>query len=519
MYSTRTNLPLYQIDFTAAYNGKKIGLTKRRITWKFGFADSGSLQSGLIGVDARGQEHEVVIVWSITSGKRQVLLDGHVIHMSTASKNQGKFQFCFQMKGNHMIKLTAHAGPPMNANGIVQRQFDMVFDGLSFFDFPKIYQLGADGNYMEQANLKAFSPPPSSQYVLEKSRSKHYHHSSSSAYRREQQSERESQFSRLKFAQTSSFPLVVSPTSSAANVYQQGWGKEVHEPPAKGNVTPEAKNNAAPIDILSQPQSQSHPWPDTNPSVDTSFQSMFFSQVQNFKSQSQSHPWSDTNPSVNTSFQPNEFSQVQNFELVSSEIMSTYQDCPQDNFIKETTSTGSTKIVTANVPHSSSQTTTRLLTMNPRELETFENDNEQDFEHDKDEIEKAMKKLVNLGDITTAPEEEKPLRLTMTHNEKATVSMNKNKREKNIQSRGIPPKSGTWNDARSSLTELKAITKTNTSNEREVMKPPPVHEFNPALVQAGSLVVYGVSQHGGKCAEQQQYYGQQHQCNHVKVRY
>mmetsp|Transcript_50454 Transcript_50454/g.74840 ORF Transcript_50454/g.74840 Transcript_50454/m.74840 type:complete len:519 (-) Transcript_50454:169-1725(-) len=517
------NPPVYQVDFTTGYNGKKIGLTKRRITWRFGFANFDALQSGLIGVDARGQEHEVVIIWSIISGKRQVLLDGHAIHVSTVSKNQGKFQFDFEMQGNHTIKLTAHAGPPMNSNGIVQRQFDMVLDGLSFFDFSKIYQLGVGRNDMPQANVKKAVPPLSHQYLLESSPSKNNYYSSSSSSSStqcvEQQYENESNPYRPSFAQNSSFPLAVSPTSSAANVYQQGWGKEVHEPPAKGNVTPEAKNNAAPIDILSQPQSQSHPWPDTNPSVDTSFQSMFFSQVQNFKSQSQSHPWSDTNPSVNTSFQPNEFSQVQNFELVSSEIMSTYQDCPQDNFIKETTSTGSTKIVTANVPHSSSQTTTRLLTMNPRELETFENDNEQDFEHDKDEIEKAMKKLVNLGDITTAPEEEKPLRLTMTHNEKATVSMNKNKREKNIQSRGIPPKSGTWNDARSSLTELKAITKTNTSNEREVMKPPPVHEFNPALVQAGSLVVYGVSQHGGKCAEQQQYYGQQHQCNHVKVRY
>jgi len=496
---------VYQVDFTTGYNGKKIGLTKRRITWRFGFANFDALQSGLIGVDARGQEHEVVIIWSIISGKRQVLLDGHAIHVSTVSKNQGKFQFDFEMQGNHTIKLTAHAGPPMNSNGIVQRQFDMVLDGLSFFDFSKIYQLGVGRNDMPQANVKKAVPPLSHQYLLESSPSKNNYYSSSSSSSStqcvEQQYENESNPYRPSFAQNSSFPLAVSPTSSAANIYHQSEKNEVHTPPAKCNATSEAKADlldlasnvqvaslTIPVDILSEPQPQSYNWPGTNASDDTSFQ-------------------------------PNSLSPAQNFQFASSQIMSKYQEPCQHNCIKETTSSDSPKTVTAIAPYSSSQTTTPLLTMNPRDMGPCENYTKQDLEHDVDEINVAMKKLVNLGDITTAPEEEKPFRFTMNHNETNNVSYNKNNDKKNTRSRGIPPKAGTWIGARSSLDELKTTSNANTSNERKVMKPPPVHAINPSLVQEGSLVVYGLLQNGGTCAPQQHYYGQQYQYNHVQLRY
>lgn len=135
--------PVYQIDFTAVASGKRIASSKRRVRWRFGFANADALAAGQTGTDCRGEEHDVTIVWSITSGKRLVLMDGKETHFSSSRNNL--FEFSWTMKGNHVLKIAAHAQPPMSAAPGF-RQYDFFVDGQSFFTFPKVFRLGLAPN-------------------------------------------------------------------------------------------------------------------------------------------------------------------------------------------------------------------------------------------------------------------------------------------------------------------------------------------------------------------------------------
>lgn len=48
------------------------------------------------------------------------------------------------MRGNHVLKVVAHAATPMNAHPAF-RQYDFFVDGMSFFSMPKVYRLGLTG--------------------------------------------------------------------------------------------------------------------------------------------------------------------------------------------------------------------------------------------------------------------------------------------------------------------------------------------------------------------------------------
>ena len=97
---------------------------------RFGYANQQAMSDGLTGTDCRGEEHDVTIVWSITSGKRQISMDGREIHYST--NRAGLLDFNWQTKGNHVIKVTCHAAPPMTAQPGF-RQYDLSVHGQSFF--------------------------------------------------------------------------------------------------------------------------------------------------------------------------------------------------------------------------------------------------------------------------------------------------------------------------------------------------------------------------------------------------
>ena len=122
---------------------------------RFGFANPEALANGETGTACRGEEHDVTIVWSITSGKRLVLADGQEVHYSNSRNNV--FDFSWTMRGNHVLKITAHASPPMSAEPGF-RQYDFYVDGQSFFTFPKVYRLGLSAND-PRAVASPHSPP------------------------------------------------------------------------------------------------------------------------------------------------------------------------------------------------------------------------------------------------------------------------------------------------------------------------------------------------------------------------
>ena len=97
----------------------------------------------------------MTIVWSITSGKRLVLADGQEVHYSNSRNNV--FDFSWTMRGNHVLKVVAHASPPISATPGF-RQYDFFVDGQSFFSFPKVFRLGLAPND-PRAMASPHSPP------------------------------------------------------------------------------------------------------------------------------------------------------------------------------------------------------------------------------------------------------------------------------------------------------------------------------------------------------------------------
>lgn len=140
--SREVRSPVYQIDFTAVDAGKRVASSKRRIRWRFGFTNQDALASGETGTACRGEEHDITLIWSLTSGKRLVLADGQEVHYSN-SRSQ-IFDFSWTMRGNHVLKVVAHSTTPMNAHPNF-RQYDFFVDGMSFFSMPKVYRLGLTG--------------------------------------------------------------------------------------------------------------------------------------------------------------------------------------------------------------------------------------------------------------------------------------------------------------------------------------------------------------------------------------
>jgi hypothetical protein len=139
------NSPVYQIDFTSVDCGKRVASSKRRIRWRFGFTNQDALAAGETGTACRGEEHDITLVWSITSGKRLLLADGQEVHYSNSRAHI--FDFTWTMRGNHVLKVIAHSAPPIGAaaNGNF-RQYDFYVDGQSFFNMPKVYRLGLTGS-------------------------------------------------------------------------------------------------------------------------------------------------------------------------------------------------------------------------------------------------------------------------------------------------------------------------------------------------------------------------------------
>ena len=130
----------YQVDCIKKSSGKQIAKTKRHICWKFGFADEGALSSGCQGSQCRGREHEINFIWSIASGKRSIVFDGETVHFSVRPRDK-KFQYSWTIQSGHVVTIVAYALPAFRAKPH-RRQFDLVLDGTSFYDFPKIFELG-----------------------------------------------------------------------------------------------------------------------------------------------------------------------------------------------------------------------------------------------------------------------------------------------------------------------------------------------------------------------------------------
>jgi len=162
LYDHRLNPP-YLVDYTSVLSGKRVAATKRRVRFRFGFSNKLALASGATGMECRGCEHDVTLVWSHTSGKRLVVADGKEVHFSVGKPTQGKFEHAWSMRGGHTLKLVAHASPPLKAPQPEWKQFDLQLDGMSVFDMPRIYELGTKAGGMSKLAIVSRNSRPDHQ--------------------------------------------------------------------------------------------------------------------------------------------------------------------------------------------------------------------------------------------------------------------------------------------------------------------------------------------------------------------
>lgn len=132
----------YQVDYVAVNCGRIIAASKRRIRFKFGYTNQEALDSGKTGQEARGSEHEIAIIWSLSSGKQAIAFDQHEVYFDVG--DQTKISHTFTDQRGHTIRVIAHAAN-MSAKSVPDpdwQQYDIIVNGVSFFRMPKIFEIG-----------------------------------------------------------------------------------------------------------------------------------------------------------------------------------------------------------------------------------------------------------------------------------------------------------------------------------------------------------------------------------------
>ena len=471
-YDMRAN-PVYQVDCQIAANGKRIAATKRRVRFRFGFSNAESIAMGLTGTECRGEEHEVVMVWSLTSGKQFVLADGVEVYFQT-SRWSDRLECSWTMKGGHEVKVLAYAAPPLFATPGF-RQYDMFIDGLSFWEMPKIFQLGKTravvpsrarsnqvyNNYSVEP-VAHFSRPPEQGF-----------HSSAPFLQAEQKPSIESE--PVPARRANSLPKdmlsvaahdlldaspsaedyldntsILSPTSvmimdeftpvpyqpkPVQNSFQEQTNQIMsrYSPPAQNNALPALANE-------SHTNRQHHPHVETN-----------------FGSYAPQQAMVTPDSYYGAFVTPTYGNGLQQFQY--EHVGAQYRETP-----------------VIQTPPTPAFTSPSALSMEPLKIEDLDNSPDED----KSPMEKILKDLVNFDDIS------KPKETPEARKAKEQKEANKPARSK-----PLPPSKGEWYvGSNAPLGEIQAH-KSPQKPTKEVMR---VHAFDPQAVHAGMMVVYGAPQ-------------------------
>lgn len=178
----------YQVDFTVESKGRHFDFSKRKLIWKFGFAhppavfphlfdaeenfigDTSENSGSIIpypanpkkGVECRGREHEIILSWSLLTGKAHLYVNSREIYRHQPIKDEifnpfgASFHRGFDLpesefNGAHRIDIRCYARTPLGAKNMVVdsnggkfRQYDLSVDGLSYFSMPAMFELGTD---------------------------------------------------------------------------------------------------------------------------------------------------------------------------------------------------------------------------------------------------------------------------------------------------------------------------------------------------------------------------------------
>mmetsp|Transcript_5595 Transcript_5595/g.12273 ORF Transcript_5595/g.12273 Transcript_5595/m.12273 type:complete len:582 (-) Transcript_5595:856-2601(-) len=143
----------YQVEFRVHNQGKQVSSTKRIIYFRYGFANEKALSQGATGTECRGKEHDIVITWSITGGKRAISMDGREIQYSAgkranASRRADILEASWRMS-DHTYELRCYAYKPAAGSPEKRnprwKQYSLIIDGREYFELPQIFDLGWKG--------------------------------------------------------------------------------------------------------------------------------------------------------------------------------------------------------------------------------------------------------------------------------------------------------------------------------------------------------------------------------------
>jgi hypothetical protein len=152
----------YQIDYASANCGRIVPMSKRRIRFKFGYTNMTAVYDGLVGQECRGEEHEISIEWSLSSGKQSIEYDGKVIFINVCDMTDGKMTHSWYDKDGHYLKVIVHSLSTSlkQTQDAEWRQYDLLVDGISYFRAPKIYQIGLFPNRNNAENKDTTAEQP-----------------------------------------------------------------------------------------------------------------------------------------------------------------------------------------------------------------------------------------------------------------------------------------------------------------------------------------------------------------------
>jgi len=492
-YDMRHN-PVYQVDWSAEASGKRVSATKRRVRFRFGFSDPAAIEAGHSGMNCRGEEHEVVLVWSLTSGKQLVIADGKEVHFSLGKRTETRFETSWTMSGGHILKVVAHMTPPVFADPTGFRQFDLFLDGFSFHDMPKIYELGTRSSLaVTTADAQNYNNMEKSEYsptsvAYENS---YYANDGCQYYKpsgREEATDLEPEYGRRRStaSQFATPPKTKTPYQSESS-------------PEQSTV---ATAESTVVDLLAGPVSTANnnlmitPEPQQQLTVQTvqdefapredipetpTFQNVANEILSAYTptSEEAAAASNDVLALANQAYnpeqpnqQPQQYHQYQSPQ--KSSAVSQYQQHQVETYNYNNSPTVECQTPSSPVAEESSPNTLRP-TMEPLSLEEMERRERPPMS----EMEKAMKDLVNLSDLQETLETPEQLK------SKARQQQNQTRRSK-----PLPATVPEWHLGKNaSLGAIKENAPQKTPT-KDVMR---THAFDPAAAQAGMMVCYGAT--------------------------
>jgi len=478
--------PIYQVDYTCVNAGKTLGASKRRIRWRFGFADNESIAMGKSGPNCRGEEHEIVLNWSLTSGKQVVLADGHEVHVS-CKPYEMVFECNWTMRGNHVVRIKGHAKPAALRDAD-ERQFDLRIDGRSFFHFDQIFALGHKSHNSRPNHREMVQeiPRPRPRIVTKQPPSENVEWPTKKNFNFDENttpktvSTMESSGSSFDFMSQPNTPVGNSNFQSAPAPTLESM-PSMYEPQYAPNQEPQYASNQ-------EPQYASNQW---LPAGGANAAPYYYGA-----------PIAPVAP-IN-----DEYEMQHRMNKVEYDVMEAYKTAPvtleNNNAIVPVQPAAQPQQSQNNYEIPLEISATAVPVQTGAETSAEQAANEAYFEGDEyyttpmleesdlvsvvapppsDPIDELVNKLCNLNDINSEPQEEVKLTLNPF---KAGEGKNKKKKNPNKSTPTAPPAS-TWYGPQPTLAEMKAVVVPKTPTQ-DAMKP---NVFHQQAGVVGQMVVYG----------------------------